>query len=107
MAADPTRGERRRGPLWGTASEDLNATLLAWPPGEGPPEHVNAERDVLVVCLAGSGTIAIDGVEERLEPERALVVPKGSSRRIVAGPHGIRYLTAHVKREGLAIRPRV
>jgi quercetin dioxygenase-like cupin family protein len=107
MAPDPTPTETRRGPLWGTASEDLNATLLAWPPGEGPPEHVNEERDVLVVCLAGSGTIFIDGAAQPLEPEHALVVPKGSSRRIVAGTEGIRYLTAHVKRPGvLQIRPR-
>jgi quercetin dioxygenase-like cupin family protein len=96
--------ETRRGPLWGTASEDLNATILAWPPGEGPPEHVNAERDVLVVCLGGSGTISIDGAEQPLEPETALVVPKGTSRRIAAGPVGIRYLTAHLKRPGLEIR---
>src|SRR5436190_18069333 len=97
--------ETRRGPLWGTASDDLNATLLAWPPGEGPPEHVNEERDVLVVCLAGSGTIVVDDAEEQLVPEHALVVPKGTSRRIVAGADGIRYLTAHVKRPGLEIRP--
>jgi len=37
------------GPVWGTASEDLNATLLSWQAGGGPPEHVNEERDVLVV----------------------------------------------------------
>jgi quercetin dioxygenase-like cupin family protein len=99
--------ETRRGPLWGTASEDLNATVLAWPPGDGPPEHVNGERDVLVVCLAGSGTIVVDGAEQPLEAEQALVVPKGVSRRIVAGAEGIRYLTAHVKRPSvLQIRPR-
>src|SRR5262245_42251088 len=36
------------GPLWGLASQELNATLLEWGPGEGPAEIVNAERDVLV-----------------------------------------------------------
>ena len=44
------------GPLWGMASEELNATLLAWPAGHEVPEHVNAERDVLVVVLVGDAT---------------------------------------------------
>lgn len=30
-----------RGPLWGDATEYLNLTLLAWPEGQGAPEHVN------------------------------------------------------------------
>jgi hypothetical protein len=38
-----------RGPAWGTASEELNATLLVWRAGEGQPEHVNEGRDVAVV----------------------------------------------------------
>ena len=33
------------------ASEELNATPLSWKAGTGPPEHVNQERDVLVVVL--------------------------------------------------------
>src|SRR6185312_474100 len=33
----------RGGPVWGQASDDLNATLLEWPADEGPAEHVNAE----------------------------------------------------------------
>ena len=48
---------------WGTASADLNATLLSWPQGERTPEHVNAERDVLLVVVAGGATLRIDGVE--------------------------------------------
>jgi hypothetical protein len=42
------------GPIWGAESQDLNATLLTWRAGSGSPEHVNAERDVLVVVLDGS-----------------------------------------------------
>lgn len=33
------------GPLWGMASGDLNATLLAWPPGHGVAEHTNISFD--------------------------------------------------------------
>ncbi len=93
-----------RGPLWGTASADLNATLLSWPPGEGTPEHANAERDVLVVVLAGSGTLLLDGVEHGLAAPCAVLVEKGARRRLVAGPTGIRYLTVHLRRPALSVR---
>lgn len=93
-----------RGPVWGAATEDLNATLLVWPPGEGSAEHVNAARDVLYVVLAGGGTLTLDGEERPLREGDALVVEKGRSRALVAGAEGIRYLTAHLRREGLEIR---
>lgn len=44
-----------RGPLWGDATEDLNLPLLAWPAGERPAEHVNDERDVVIVVTEGAG----------------------------------------------------
>ena len=92
------------GPLWGLESEELNATLLEWGPGEGPPaETVNAERDVLVFVHEGSLTLTLDGVDEVVEAGRGVVVAKGVRRRIVAGPEGVRYLTAHRRRGGLQI----
>jgi mannose-6-phosphate isomerase-like protein (cupin superfamily) len=94
------------GPQWGTESADLNATLLSWPSGDGTPEHVNDERDVLVVGVAGSGTITVDGVARPLGAATAVVVPKGASRLIEAGPSGLRYLSVHRRRGGLAVAPR-
>jgi quercetin dioxygenase-like cupin family protein len=94
------------GPLWGTASEDLNATLLAWPAGAGTPEHVNDERDVLLVALAGSGTLTLDGEEVPIALGSAAMIEKGRRRRIEAGPDGIRYLTVHRRRGGLSIARR-
>jgi quercetin dioxygenase-like cupin family protein len=95
-----------RGPVWGAASEDLNATMLDWPPGEGPPEHVNDARDVLYVVVAGGGTLTVDGEPRDIAAGDALIVEKGGSRTLVAGAAGIRYVTAHVRREGLQIRRR-
>ena len=43
------------GPLWGMASRDLNATLLAWPPGHELVENPNSEPDVLLTLLEGRG----------------------------------------------------
>jgi quercetin dioxygenase-like cupin family protein len=95
-----------RGPVWGTASDDLNATVLAWPAGSGTPEDVNEERDVLVVVLEGNGTLELDGAAEAMSAGDGLIVPKGARRRITAGSDGIRYLTSHRKRGGLQITPK-
>ena len=48
------------GPLWGMASNDLNATLLVWPAGYEVAEHTNAELDVLLIVLEGGGVAVID-----------------------------------------------
>lgn len=101
-AIDLSAGEGS-GPLWGMASDDLNATLLAWPPGRGVAEHVNEERDVLVVVLGGGGAITIDGEPVQVDAPCACLIPKGSRRAIAAGAEGIRYLTTHLRRAGLQV----
>jgi len=92
------------GPVWGAASADLNATLLEWPAGKGPAEHVNEERDVLYVVLAGAATLSVDGEARGLAVGEATIVDKGARRALVAGPDGVRYLTAHIRRGGLGIK---
>jgi quercetin dioxygenase-like cupin family protein len=92
-----------RGPVWGAASEDLNATMLVWPAGAGPPGHVNTERDVLYVVVEGGGELTVDGEARELRAGDALIVEKGRSRALVAGGDGIRYVTAHVRRGSLQI----
>lgn len=92
------------GPVWGAASDDLNATLLEWPAGAGPAEHVNDSRDVLYVVVAGSATLTVDGEPRELEAGEATIVAKGSRRALAAGPDGVRYLTAHIRRGGLEIK---
>jgi quercetin dioxygenase-like cupin family protein len=92
------------GPVWGAASADLNATLLEWPAGRGPAEHVNEERDVLYVVLSGSVTLSEESESRELEAGEATIVDKGARRALVAGPDGVRYLTAHIRRGGLAIK---
>jgi quercetin dioxygenase-like cupin family protein len=96
---------RGRGPIWGDVTDDLNLTLLSWPAGEGPTEHVNDERDVVIVVIVGEGTLLLDGVEHGLRVGHAVVVPMGVSRAITAGPNGLRYLSIHRRRGGLQNRP--
>jgi quercetin dioxygenase-like cupin family protein len=94
-----------RGPVWGAASEDLNATILVWPAGEGPAEHVSDSRDVLYVVVEGSVELTVDGEPNELHHGEALIVPKGARRALVAGPDGVRYATAHLRRPGLEVKP--
>ena len=91
------------GPVWGIDSEDLNATLLQWGPGRGPAEHVNEERDVLVVVVEGSAAVTLDGDERLLVPGEALIVGKGQRRAVVAGPGGVRYVSVHRRRPPLQV----
>ena len=93
------------GPVWGAASEDLNATKLVWGAGEGPALHV-ADRDVLYAVLEGSVTLSVDGTATELAAGEALIVDKGAERSLVAGADGVTYLTAHLRRGGLQIRKR-
>jgi mannose-6-phosphate isomerase-like protein (cupin superfamily) len=90
--------------VWGAASEDLNATLLEWPPGEGPAEHVNEHVDVLYVVVSGSATLTVDAELQELSAGEATIVSKGASRALLAGPGGVRYVTAHVRRGGLELK---
>jgi quercetin dioxygenase-like cupin family protein/hemerythrin len=93
----------RRDEAQALASEDLNVTSLAWKAGSGPPEHVNEERDVLVVVLDGSATLSIDGEERELARGETAIVDKGRRRRITAGRGGVRYLSIHRRRPPLQI----
>ena len=93
-----------RGPIWGGESADLNATLLEWPAWEGPAEHVNDQLDVLYVVLAGSATLTVDGESRELGPGGVTIVDKGARRALVAGPGGVRYLTAHKRRGALKLK---
>lgn len=91
------------GPEWGTATADLNATLLNWPPGGGPPAHVNTERDIVLVVLDGTAAIELDDIHSRVKVGDVVVLEKGLRRRVTAGPRGVRYLTVHRRREGIEI----
>jgi mannose-6-phosphate isomerase-like protein (cupin superfamily) len=93
------------GPLWGMASTDLNATLLAWPPGHQVAEHVNGELDVLVIVLDGRGSATIDGEAHDLAAGSALLIPRGTRRGITADEPGLRYVSVHRRRGPLQIQP--
>jgi quercetin dioxygenase-like cupin family protein len=90
------------GPVWGLESEQLNATLLEWPPGGGPGSTLS-QLDVLYVVVDGSIVITIDDAPRELVAGDGMIVPKGVRRSVVAGADGVRYVTAHRRRGPLQI----
>ena len=65
---------------------------------------MNDERDVLVFIVDGSATLQLDGEGRRLLSGEAVIIPKGTRRRITAGRGGVRYLSVHLRRPPLHIR---
>jgi quercetin dioxygenase-like cupin family protein len=94
---------RSSGRARGIASEELNATLVSWGAGSGPPEHVNEDRDVVVVVLDGSATVRIDDEEQALARGETVIVANGRKRKITAGSDGVRYVSVHRRRPLLQI----
>jgi mannose-6-phosphate isomerase-like protein (cupin superfamily) len=93
-----------RGVAWSATSADLNVNVVTWPAGGGVGAHVNAERDVLWVVIEGAGEVAIDGARHRVGAGWGALVPAGAERSMQAGPEGIRYVSAHLRRPpGIAL----
>ena len=89
------------GPAWTHQSEDLNINVLVFASGEGVAEHINTEVDVLVVGIAGTGAVTVDGTRRVLRAGHALVIPKGANRSIRSESDLFAYLTCHCRRGGL------
>lgn len=97
------------GALWGIESDDLNATVVSWPGGDGVAAHVNDLADVVMVVVRGSGQVLVDSEEMGLEVGQIVVVPKSASREIRAGSDGITYVNIHTRKPKLMpdmVRPR-
>ena len=66
------------------ASSDLNATLLAWPPGHELVEDTNSELDVLLIVVEGRGVARVDEQEHALVAGSALLVEESQGRSVPA-----------------------
>ncbi|MFI1223145.1 MULTISPECIES: hypothetical protein [unclassified Streptomyces] len=96
-----------RGALWHLAEpgRELDANLVRLPPDAEVGEHQEDVLDVLLVVLAGAGSLRTGGQVLELGPSTALWLPRTSRRALTAGPDGLTYLTVHRRRPGLAIKP--
>jgi quercetin dioxygenase-like cupin family protein len=98
------------GVLWKLAESgrQLDANVVRLAPGGRITAHTEAQLDVLVLVVTGSGLLG-DGTSDATEPlaEGALVwLPHGASRSITAGEAGLTYLTVHNRRPGMRIGAR-
>jgi len=68
---------------------NLQLVLMTLPPGCDIGEEVHEDRDQFFRFEEGSGVVKIDGVENRVEGDFAVVVPAGARHNVVntgAGP---------------------
>jgi quercetin dioxygenase-like cupin family protein len=91
------------GVVWSVSPGGFHTNLVVLSAGDSIAAHTNDALDVLVVVLAGSATVHIDGAPAELGPAGAVLVPLGSVREITAGPDGVRYLTVHAQALPLTI----
>ncbi|MEV6786175.1 hypothetical protein [Streptomyces sp. NPDC051098] len=96
----------RGGALWrlSEAGRQLDANIIRVPPGERVARHAEADLDVLLCVLDGSGELETDAGRQRLEAGSVAWLPRGIHRALSAGADGLAYVTAHTRRPGLAIR---
>lgn len=93
------------GALWRLAEDErqLDANLIRLPAGHRIELHREPDVDVLLVALAGDGTVHTDQGALALAPHALLWLPHGSQRALEAGARGLAYLTVHRKRTGMRI----
>lgn len=82
---------------------DLDANVIALPPGHTIDRHTGPELDVLIHVLAGYGVLTTELTDVALEPGILAWLPRRSVRRFTAGPEGLRYLTVHQRRQVLGL----
>ncbi|MFB8388005.1 cupin domain-containing protein [Microbacterium sp. NPDC055910] len=86
----------------------LDANVIDLPPGDEIRNHVGPALDVLIHVLAGDGSLETDDGSIPLAVGTIVWLPPHSTRRFLAGPHGLRYFSVHQRKPGLTIasRPR-
>lgn len=96
------------GSRWRLTAEprQLDANVIHLPGMGRVDTHRGPDLDVIVLILAGDGTVV--GRNDRIGLAAGVLVwlPRRSERAIVAGPEGLSYLTVHPKRGALQIGSR-
>jgi quercetin dioxygenase-like cupin family protein len=94
-----------RGPIWSLATDELNTNLIRLGPSDNIAEHINTECDVLIIGIAGSGIVTIDGLGHPITATHLVLIPRGTNRSISPQETPFAYLTVHKRRPPL--RPKV
>lgn len=94
------------GVMWSLAdSPELNVNLVRLTPGSTIGSHVNTDVDVVLVVLAGGGTVVVAGTPYTLEGSTLAYVPRFREREVRAGGQGLTYVSLHRRRGPLTLGP--
>ncbi|MFF1273202.1 AraC family ligand binding domain-containing protein [Streptomyces marokkonensis] len=96
------------GALWRLAESgrQLDANVVRLPPGHRVDTHREPDLDVLLLVLAGHGTLTAPDGPHPLPAGSLTWLPHGSTRSLAAGAEGLTYLTVHRRRPGMTIQSR-
>lgn len=107
-AALAAEADASSGALWRLAESgrQLDANVVRLPPGARVDTHREPDLDVLLLVLAGHGTLTAPDGTHPLPAGTLTWLPHGSTRSLAAGTEGLTYLTVHRRRPGMRIQTR-
>lgn len=86
---------------------NLQLVLMTLPPGCDIGEEVHEDRDQFFRIEEGEGVILIDGVENRVKDDFAVIVPAGARHNVIAGDRALKLYTIYgppEHKDGVAFR---
>jgi len=106
-ATASARAEHRSGAVWRVTADprDLDANIIHLPAGDQIYNPEGPDRDVLLLVVAGGGTIDTGGSTVPVATDDLVWLPRHTGRLVTAGPDGLSYFSVHQRREALGIRP--
>ncbi|WSF14647.1 cupin domain-containing protein [Streptomyces sp. NBC_01353] len=95
------------GAVWRLAEpgRQVDANVVRIPPERAVEPHIEPDLDVLLLVVAGEGTLVTSEGTCPLSEGSLVWLPHGSTRGLVAGERGMAYLTVHRRRPGMRIQP--
>ncbi len=87
------------------SDRDLDANVIALPPGGRIEVHTGADLDVLLHVIDGVGEVVTELDPVTVHPGDVVFLPHGSRRGVTAGASGLRYLSVHRKKLSLNLQP--
>jgi quercetin dioxygenase-like cupin family protein len=100
-------GPASTGAVWRLSEpgRQIDANIVRIPSEQRVDTHAEPDLDVLLLVVAGDGTLITPEGPHPLGEGSLAWLPHGSTRALEAGPRGMSYLTVHRRRPGMRIQP--